>query len=33
MREAYDNYSLAESSKDAIYALEMGNLCFDEPGG
>ena len=32
MREAYDNYSLAESSKDAIYALEMGNLCFDEPG-
>ena len=33
MREAYDNYSLAESSKDAIYTLEMGNLCFDEPGG
>ena len=33
MREAYDNYSLAELSKDSIYALEMGNLCFDEPGG
>ena len=32
IREAYDNYSLAASSKDAIYALEMGDLCFDEPG-
>ena len=33
MREAYDNYSLAASSKDSIYALEFGDLCYDEPGG
>lgn len=32
MRDAYDNYTLASSSKESVYALEMGELCFDEPG-
>ena len=32
MKDARDNYSLAASSKESIYALEWGDLCFDEPG-
>ena len=32
MKDARDNYSLAASSKESIYALEWGDLCFDGPG-
>lgn len=30
--DAYNYYSLAASSKESVYALEMGNLCFDKHG-